>query len=398
MKKRILTLVAFATLSVWTLQAQKEDEKLKVSGYIQSEIEIAGKDGKTKTGQNTSWMDAMDSGDNFLRYGLRRSRLKIQYIKGMAKGVFEMDISEGGVKPKNAFLQMDVAPWLSIQTGLVTLWYGHEVGYSSSELEVLERSKWVQDLFPDEKDLALRVSLKALKGSKFEGLDLDLGLLSGNAINKTPDGRVNFLGRLGYKHSLDKMKYAFGFSYYHGQTNNASNIWYEVHNNQWVGDSVKANKKNIRQYLGLDAQFGFQTSWGWTNIQAEYTLGKQPSQKSSLKSPSGNTYSSDNAFAYNRKFMGCYIYLIQDISTLPLSAIFKWAYTDNNRQLSGNEITNKGDLAYNDFAIGLMYRINPCLKLTALYDIVSNEQSNQISGYNTDLKDNIFTLRLQYKF
>ncbi len=398
MKKKILTLVALATLASCTLQAQKEDKNLKVSGYIQTEMEVAGKDAKTKTGANTSWKEGADDGDYFLRYGLRRSRLKIQYTKGIAKGVFETDISEGGVKPKNAFLQIDAAPWISIQSGLVTLWYGHEVGYSSSELEVLERSKWVQDLFPDEKDLALRVSLKALKGSAFEGLDLDLGLLSGNAINKTPDGRVNFLGRLGYKHSLDKMKYAVGLSYYYGKTNNASDVWYEIEDKQWVAKNVQANKKNNRQYFGIDAQLSFQSSMGWTNIQAEYTLGEQPSQKGSLKSPQANTYSSEDAFAYNRKFMGCYLYLIQDISTLPMSAILKWAYTDNNRQISGNQVSNKGDLAYNDFAIGLMYKINSSLRLTAIYDIVKNEKTNQITNYDKDLKDDIFTLRLQYKF
>lgn len=32
------------------------------------------------------------------------------------------------------------------------------------------------------------------------------------------------------------------------------------------------------------------------------------------------------------------------------------------------------------------------------YDFVMNEQSDKLSGYDKDMADNVFTLRLQYKF
>lgn len=398
MKKRFLTLMAIVALCGTHAFAQEKKDEFKISGYIQAQAELVGKDGKSKTGANTAYGEAYDGDkDNFLRYGLRRSRIKLQYTKGIAKGVFEMDLSEGGIKPRNAFVQIDPLNWLSLQAGLVTLWYGHEVGYSSSDLEVLERSKFIQDLFPDEKDLALRLTLKSPKGSQFEGLKLDLGLVSGQAINKTLDGRVNFLGRLGYSHASSTLEYGFGLSYYHGTTNNSSTEWYEVNNNAWEVKSVEANSKNKRQYLGVDAQLSFESAMGLTNIRGEFSFGTQPSQSGSLKSPNGNTYSSD-AFNYNRKFIGSYLYLIQDIYMTPLTALLKWAYVDNNSELSGDDITNKADLAYNDFGLGLMYRITPALRLTLMYDINVNEKTNQISKYSEDVSDNIMTLRLQYKF
>lgn len=424
MTKKVLSIMALSALffahhvsaqeevvkdSITILQEQiqsnqsdiKSLKKFKVSGYVQAQMEVVGKDGKSKTGQNTGFDPSIDGTDShhFLRYGLRRSRIKFQYTENIAKAVFELDITEGGVKPKNAFIQVDPCKWLSLQAGLVTLWYGHEVAYSSSELEVLERSKFLQDLFPDEKDLALRATFKGLKNTFTDGFKLDLGVVSGGAINKTPNGKVNFLGRLSYGHSTSSLEYGLGVSYYHGKTNNANNLWYEIQNDVWsVEDSSQANTRHKRQYFGIDGQVSFETLLGLTAIRAEYTLGTQPSQKSGLKSPNGNEYNSSDAFAYNRKFTGAYIYLIQDIYTLPFSAVLKWAYVDNNTDISGDKVTNKADLAYNDFGFGLMWRINPQLRLTAMFDYNKNETSSNIAKYSDDIADNVFTMRLQYKF
>jgi phosphate-selective porin len=46
----------------------------------------------------------------------------------------------------------------------------------------------------------------------------------------------------------------------------------------------------------------------------------------------------------------------------------------------------------------MFLRINSALRLTAMYDINKNETTKQIAKYSQDIKDNIFTLRLQYKF
>ena len=60
--------------------------------------------------------------------------------------------------------------------------------------------------------------------------------------------------------------------------------------------------------------------------------------------------------------------------------------------------------------LGLMWRINPALRLTAYYDLVRNETTEHLKntkdadgnitkyGYEGNRKDNVFTLRLQYKF
>lgn len=63
-----------------------------------------------------------------------------------------------------------------------------------------------------------------------------------------------------------------------------------------------------------------------------------------------------------------------------------------------NQVNNKADLSFSTFGFGAYWTINPALRLTAFYDINTNERTNFINGYDKDIKDNLFTLRLQYKF
>lgn len=82
--------------------------------------------------------------------------------------------------------------------------------------------------------------------------------------------------------------------------------------------------------------------------------------------------------------------------------ILKYDYYDPNTKVSKNQIGLNGsgsaDIAYAAWGSGLMWRINNSLRLTAYYDLVSNETSSHLTGYSQDLSDNVFTLRLQYKY
>ena len=59
---------------------------------------------------------------------------------------------------------------------------------------------------------------------------------------------------------------------------------------------------------------------------------------------------------------------------------------------------NATDIRYDTWGFGLAYRWDDNIKITAYYDIVKNEKSKNLSGYQKDLKDNLFTLRIQAKF
>ncbi|MCB0850394.1 MAG: hypothetical protein KDC20_11680, partial [Bacteroidetes bacterium] len=60
--------------------------------------------------------------------------------------------------------------------------------------------------------------------------------------------------------------------------------------------------------------------------------------------------------------------------------------------------TTKADVAYKTFGSGLLWQLKNGLRLTGYYDWILNEKSANLTGYEKDISDNVFTLRLQYKF
>jgi hypothetical protein len=70
----------------------------------------------------------------------------------------------------------------------------------------------------------------------------------------------------------------------------------------------------------------------------------------------------------------------------------------------GYKATNAVDLRFNTIGIGWVYRWNAHVKISAYYDFVKNEtsanltNSNVLKDFSKDVEDNVFTLRLQYKF
>ena len=56
------------------------------------------------------------------------------------------------------------------------------------------------------------------------------------------------------------------------------------------------------------------------------------------------------------------------------------------------------DIKYSTVGLGLTYRWDASTKLSFYYDMVTNETSNNLSGYTKDLSDNSYTLRMQVKF
>ncbi len=137
---------------------------------------------------------------------------------------------------------------------------------------------------------------------------------------------------------------------------------------------------------------------GITNIRGEYLFGEQPSQSGDFGSPKANTYDIAKPFNYMRKFSGGHVYFIQDIYSTPLTLVLKYSFLDPNTEVAGDDVKNKTDIAMNTFGFGAIWNINPTLRLMAFYEMTSNEKSAKITGYNEDLKDDLFTLRLQYKF
>jgi hypothetical protein len=392
--------------------------RLKISGYIQAQFQKA----------DTAGIESF-AGGNFPanidnRFAVRRGRVKFAYDYAFSQFVLQMDVTEKGVGIKDAYVSF-TDPWVNcfaITAGVMDRPFGYEISYSSSSRESPERSRMFQTLFPGERDLGAKFTFQPPKTSRFNFIKLDAGLYNGigpNAIDF--DGFKDFIGHLMINKSSksEKIKVGVGVSYYNGGWRQGTKYNYNMSDLALSNGSVmafavdstssKIGTKLRREYFGADAQVSFDFPFGLTTLRGEYITGTQPGVATSSSSPA--TQPGD---AYTRKFSGAYFYWIQNILQSRFQTIVKYDYYDPNSDVSGNNIgvkisgknkaTGAADIKYSTLGLGLVYKWNSQVRITAYYDMVTNETTSAIvnastlKDLSTNRKDNVFTLRVQYKF
>ncbi|MEG1955172.1 MAG: hypothetical protein RR066_03880 [Mucinivorans sp.] len=95
--------------------------------------------------------------------------------------------------------------------------------------------------------------------------------------------------------------------------------------------------------------------------------------------------------------------MVQDIGHSKHSIVLKYDYYDPNTKIKGDQIgalpgTGAADIAYSTFGVGYLFRWNQYIRLMAYYDMVSNERSANLDGYQGRIKQNVLTARVQFKF
>ena len=376
-------------------------QSVKFSGYIQSQYQYGEKDAALKVGTSNE-----NPEESFNRIGIRRGRFKLTATDGkLASGVFQVDVTEKGVGFKDAYLNLK-DPWfntIQLRAGIFDRPFGNEISYSSSRRESPERSTLFQTLFPEERDLGAMLILQPAKTSVWNILKLEAGLFAGNGIKQETDSRKDFIGHLSLAKTVgNAFSYGLGASYYNGGVYQGTEKVYTLNDRKFVPDESETNKGGFakREYVGFDFQAAIASSLGITQLRAEYLFGQQPGLSGSSKSPNASALPA--ADTYIRNFSGAYAIFVQDLGALPLSAVVKYDFYDPNTEVSGDEIgkegTSKTDLSFNTLGLGVLWKISNAFRLQAFYEINKNETSANVSGRNEDLKDNVFTLRLQYKF
>lgn len=383
----------------------KQLSKFKVSSYIQGQYQYGQQDASLKVG------DSNENDDKgFNRIGIRRGRVTFEYNDGIGTGAVQIEVNDKGVSFRDLYIGVK-DPWTKrsqLMAGVFNRPFGYEIGYSTSSLESTERATVIQYFFPDERDLGAMLTLRTPETSPLSFLRLDAGLFAGNSINPETDSRKDFIGRLSAEKEIGNWgSWGAGFSYYNGSVYNPTNEAYEMQGNRFVKTfESKTGTYMKREYFGMDAQFSFDAGIGKTTFRAEGMLGTQPGIAGSSESPD---YSSrpdnlpENAL-YKRPFIGYFFYLIQDLGTSPFTLAFKYDAYDPNTDIKGNEIgaegsyTSETDLAQSTFGLGAIYNFNKHIRLHAYYEFNFNEKSDLVSGYENERKDDVLTVRLQYKF
>ncbi|RHJ80002.1 hypothetical protein [Parabacteroides sp. AM08-6] len=379
--------------------------KFKVSAYIQGQFQYGQEDATLKVGDKNEHVDK-----GFNRIGIRRGRVKFEYNDGIGTGAVQIEVNDKGVSFRDLYIGLK-DPWTKrsqLMAGVFNRPFGYEIGYSTSGLESPERATIIQYFFPDERDLGAMLTLRTKATSPLNFLRLDAGLFAGNSINRETDNRKDFIGRLGAEKTIgDWGKWGLGVSYYNGGVYNSTTTAYELKGKQFVSvDKGEVGTYMKREYIGMDAQFSFLSAWGKTTLRAEGLLGTQPGIAGSSKSPNTGTRPEnlpENSL-FKRPFIGYFFYFVQDIGVSPFSAVLKYDAYDPNTKLKGSEIgvdgslTSKTDLAQSTLGIGALYNFNKHIRLQAYYEFNFNEKSPFVKGYEKNRKDDVLTVRLQYKF
>lgn len=419
-----ITLFAQETVadSIVQKKAKEPNQGFRFTGYIQAQYQYGQRDvGKLHVGGINRHI-----GEKAIsRFGIRRGRVKLSYDKSIFFGVFQLDVTERGVAVKDVYIAVR-DPWTktnSLHLGVMNRPFGYEIAYSSSLRETPERSLIYKMLFPGERDMGAMLTLNPPHSLNF--LKLQAGVFSGNAVNLDIDNYVDFIGRLSVEKTIgENLELGGGFSFYRGRTTNfssvdyptvdstaiASNIQYKMSDAGFVADTLVGVTDSYmkREYFGFDLQFSIKSVIGKSVLRGEYLWGMQPGTRLSSQSPdykdvAAATLATSEGL-YLRNFRGWYLYVIQHIAKLPLGVVFRYDYYDPNVDISNDEIgvegshTSFADAAMHSHGFGAFWDIYACFRVMAYMDVQKNEKTPNELHYAVDRKDNIFTLRLQYKF
>jgi hypothetical protein len=435
MLKKQLPLMALAILLCTLLKAQylmdmvdttketgrgllalyKKFDHLKIGGYIQPQFQVAQSKG-AKAFEGGDFAATVSN-----RFMLRRSRVRIDYVhfsegkKPSVQIVFQFDANERAFTVRDVWGRVFENNYklFSFTTGMFARPFGFETNLSSSDRETPERGRMNQTLMKSERDLGAMISLDSRrKDNKLKYLRADIGFFNGQGINAAGDfdNTKDFIGNIAHKpfHLNKQITIAAGASVLYGGL--MQNTKYVYSTNEILGvkkitvDSSVTNitKTSPRQYYGVNAQLKFKSKKGLTTeLRAEFITGKQTGTLNNTETPVALVAGTDGF--HIRNFNGAYFYFLQQLFNTRNQLVIKYDWYDPNTKVNGNEIGAAGsnftaaNIKYSTLNIGYVNYLTDNVKLFLYYAIVTNERT-QLANYTGDLKDNVLTCRLQFRF
>jgi hypothetical protein len=156
-----------------------------------------------------------------------------------------------------------------------------------------------------------------------------------------------------------------------------------------------------RRYYGADLQLKLKKKVGFTEIRGEFLKGQQTGTAISSETPTALLNGNDGF--YNRNFNGAYFYLVHNIFSENHQLVLKYDWYDPNTNVKKLEIGLPGsgftasDIKYTTIGLGYQYLIGPNVKGVLYYAHVRNEKT-LLPEFTQDVKDDVLTLRLQFRF
>ena len=380
---------------------------IKITGYLQTQFQVAQSPGIN------SWSGGDFSEHSASRFMLRRGRLKVDRVDKFSSVVFQLDGTQDGLRIMDAFI-LFYSPEnrsLKFTAGLFNRPFGYSIAYSSGYRDFPERARVFQTLMPRERDLGAMISYKPNKIVPF--ITAELAVVNGSGLNaKDYDSNKDIIGNLSFNFDSlanKKLHLGFGGSIYKGTVRSNTTTYLKPVADGFTANTDPANENyNFRRdYYGANLQLGYDNSFGSTTFKTEYIQGTQPGVAATT-STSG--FAASTSFAtqptgnlYLRNFNGYFFWFTQQIANSKLTAILGYDVYDPNTDIDEDEIgksgnnTTAGDIKFSTLGYGITYALNGRLKLTVYNEHVKND-GTQLADYQHDIKDNVFTTRLQYRW
>ncbi len=392
----------------------KKYDHIRISGYIQPQLQIASDKG-IKSFEGGDFGTQVSN-----RLMLKRSRIRFDYVNfGAVKGpgiqiAFQFDANERGFTVRDVWGRIFENRYklFAFTTGMFARPFGFEINYSSSDRESPERGRMSQTLMKSERDLGAMFSFEPRKNiGALNKLKVDIGLFNGQGIVATGefDNVKDMIGRISMKPTriTKDITLALGastlqgglmqntkFSYFTGTANGVKTI---------LVDSAASNLYGVapRIYYGVDAQLKIKNRIGFSEFRAELVKGQQTGTLSSSETPVLLLTGKDGFVV--RRFNGAYFYYVQSLFSTNHQIVIKYDWYDPNSQVQGSEIGANGsklsgaDIKYSTLGLGYVNYLTENIKLVVYYARVWNERT-QLKGYTTDIKDDVMTFRIQYRF
>lgn len=396
------------------LSIYKKFDNVRIGGYIQPQFQIA----QDKGVKSFAGGDFATNVNN--RFMLRRGRIRFDYIHFAEKTgpsvqfVFQFDGTERGVFIRDFWGRIFENKYkvFSLTTGMFARPFSYELNLSSSDRESPERGRMSQLLMKTERDMGAMISFEPrTKSHPLHNFKIEAGIFNGQGLAATADfdSHKDFISRIALKPvSIAKnIQFSMGASYLNGgMLQNTKYVYTSATNaagNTFVVDSSSTNLGKIapRKYYGIDAQLKIKTKAGFTELRAELMSGKQTATAGSSETPAALLTGLEGY--YIRKFNGAFFYLLHNVFSRHHQLGIKYDWYDPNTNVKGLDIGKSGtsinatNIKYNTLGFGYINYVNDNLKLVLWYEKVTNEKT-QIAGFTGDVKDDIFTCRLQFRF
>ena len=401
------------------LSMYKKFDHLRIGGYLQPQYQVASAEGAP----NFSGGDFAKFSDN--RFMIRRGRIRLDYVRLNTEGksqlqfVFQVDATERGVFVRDLWGRYWENKWqlFYFTTGMFARPFGYEVNLSSADRESPERGRMSQILMRTERDLGVMASFGVQKSKKFiRNIKIDAGFFNGQGLTGATDfdSYKDFIGQVLIRpvNIAPHLILSGGVSLFDGGLRQFSTSAYRLQSKggniyRFEADSLTTSQgdKLPRQYYGVNGQLKWEHGWGNTELRAEYWKGIQTATENTSETPGTSPILTGLTFApnYIRNFNGAFLLFLQNIYSTKHQLGLKLDWYDPNTIVKGDQIgqagsnLNAADIRFTTLGGGYLFYVDPNLKITFWYERVWNE-TTQLQGFQSDISDNILTIRVQFRF